>query len=66
MDQIHAMEAILFASGDPVTIDKLAEVLGLDREDVIDCGEHLSREYQKRKAGWRTAISFAPSRNTRI
>ncbi len=51
MDQIHAMEAILFASGDPVSIDKLAEVLEMEREDVIDCGERLSREYQKRKAG---------------
>lgn len=51
MDQIHAMEAILFASGDPVPIDKLAQVLEIEREDVIDCAEGLSREYEKRKAG---------------
>lgn len=51
MDQIHAMEAILFASGDPVPIEKLAQVLEIEREDVIDCAESLSQEYKKRDAG---------------
>lgn len=51
MDLTHAMEAVLFASGDPVAIDKLAEVLELPREDVIDCGEALAHEYETRNAG---------------
>lgn len=51
MDQIHAMEAILFASGDPVPIDRLAAVLEIELEDVIDCAEKLTQEYKKREAG---------------
>lgn len=53
MDHVHALEAILFASGDPVPIEKLAQVLELEREDVIDCAQALEQEYNKRNAGIR-------------
>lgn len=53
MDHVHALEAILFASGDPVSIEKLAQVLELEREDVIDCAQALEQEYKKRNAGIR-------------
>lgn len=53
IDHTHAMEAILFASGDPVSIDRLAAVLEIEREDVIDCAEALAIEYEKKGSGIR-------------
>ena len=53
MDHTHALEAILFASGDPVSIDRLAQVLEIEREDVIDCAEELELHYKKNNSGIR-------------
>ena len=53
MDHLHALEAILFASGDPISIDRLAEVLEIEREDVIDCVEELELQYKKNNSGIR-------------
>lgn len=53
MDHLHALEAILFASGDPISIDRLAEVLEIEREDVIDYAEELELHYEKNNRGIR-------------
>lgn len=53
MDHLHALEAILFASGDPISIDRLAEVLEIEREDVIDLAEELELSYRKHNSGIR-------------
>ena len=53
MDHLHALEAILFASGDPISIDRLADVLEIEREDVIDCAEELELHYKKHNSGIR-------------
>jgi segregation and condensation protein B len=53
MEHKHALEAILFASGDPVSIDRLADVLEIEREDVIDCAEELEMAYEKNHSGIR-------------
>ncbi len=53
MDYKHALEAILFASGDPVSIDRLAQTLDVEREDVIDYGEELALHYKKHGSGIR-------------
>ncbi len=53
MDHTRALEAILFASGDPVSIDRLADVLEIEREDVIDCVEELELHYKKFNSGIR-------------
>lgn len=53
MELKYALEAILFASGDPVPIDRLAAVLEIEREDVIDYAEELTLEYQKQHRGIR-------------
>ena len=53
MEHKHALEAILFASGDPVSIDRLADVLEIEREDVIDCVEELELAYEKNHSGIR-------------
>lgn len=51
MDAVHMMEALLFASGDPVPADRLMQVLELTREQVTECAGALEREYEKRNAG---------------
>lgn len=47
------MEAILFASGEPVQIERMSLVLGLAEEDVIYCGEELAKEYEQGGRGLR-------------
>ena len=51
MDHLHALEAILFASGDPISINRLVEVLEIEREDVIDLAEELELSYRKNNSG---------------
>lgn len=56
MDELqikHAVEAILFASGDPVSAERIALVLDSDRETVLDVGRELAEEYEARGSGIR-------------
>ena len=53
MEHKYALEAILFASGDPISINRLAEVLEIEREDVIDYAEELELAYEKEHRGIR-------------
>ena len=49
MDKIelrNAVEAILFASGEPVSAERLALVLDADREDILDAAAALEEEYR--------------------
>lgn len=48
-----AMEAILFASGEPVPAARISLVLGVPEEDVLDCGEALAEEYIAGERGLR-------------
>lgn len=48
---IAALEAMLFAAGDPVETAKLAEVLELDIETVTKMLGHLSAMYDERNSG---------------
>ncbi len=48
---IAALEAMLFAAGDPVETTKLAEVLELDIETVTKMLGHLSALYDERNSG---------------
>ncbi|MBQ7740362.1 MAG: SMC-Scp complex subunit ScpB [Eubacterium sp.] len=48
---ISALEAMLFAAGDPVEVSKLAEVLELDIETVTKMLGHLSAMYDERDSG---------------
>lgn len=50
---IAALEAILFASGDPVPAERIAKVLGVDIKDVFAAAEELAEEYKSRCAGIR-------------
>lgn len=48
---LSALEAMLFAAGDPVEAAKLAEVLEIDIETVTKMLGHLSAMYDEREAG---------------
>lgn len=48
---VSTIEAMLFASGDPVEASKLAEVLDIDIETVEKMLEHLSALYDERSSG---------------
>lgn len=50
---LSALEAMLFAAGDPVEPAKLAEVLDIDVENVIKILGHLEADYDERDSGLR-------------
>ena len=45
------LEAILFAAGEPLEIDKIAEVMEIDEGGVLDTASQLQNQYDERKAG---------------
>ncbi len=48
-----AVEAMLFASGEPVAAEKIAEALGTDKNTVVSAIENLGKNYEKRLSGLR-------------
>lgn len=48
-----AVEAILFASGDPVSADRLALILDSDAGTILSVGRELAEEYETRGRGIR-------------
>ncbi|MCL2513821.1 MAG: SMC-Scp complex subunit ScpB [Oscillospiraceae bacterium] len=46
------IEAILFASGEPVETEKLSETLGTEIEDIKKILEELARDYDERNSGF--------------
>ena len=48
-----AIEGILFASGEPVTVDRIAAVLGVDSATVSDIATHLMDKYSFERRGIR-------------
>ena len=48
-----AVEAILFASGDPVSAERMALVLDSDKETILKAGQELAVEYEQRHSGIR-------------
>ena len=56
MDKIemkHAVEAILFASGEPVSAERIALVLDSDKDAILALGQELMEEYEAEKRGFR-------------
>ncbi len=49
----HAMEAILFASGDPVSAERIALVLDSDKDTILALGQELAEEYEAQQRGFR-------------
>lgn len=48
-----ALEAMLFAAGEPVEIDRMSQVLGVDSDKVSEALQSLSDDYIKRLSGLR-------------
>ncbi len=48
-----AIEAILFASGDPMPAERIALVLGVEIAEVFDCAQELADEYSYNRRGIR-------------
>ena len=49
----HAVEAILFASGEPVAAERIAQVLGENEQAVLDSAARLASEYSYQQRGIR-------------
>lgn len=52
-DLTRAIEAILFASGDPVSAERIALVLDSDKDTVLRLGKKLAAEYERGGRGIR-------------
>ena len=50
---LASIEAMLFAAGDPVEPERLAEVLDIDVENVIKMLGHLEAMYDENESGLR-------------
>lgn len=48
-----AIEAILFASGDPVAVERIAEALNLDKATTVKMLQNLMDEFNKEETGIR-------------
>jgi segregation and condensation protein B len=48
---IAAVEAVMFAYGDPISPEKLAEATDLDVETAVKLVDHLERQYNVRESG---------------
>jgi segregation and condensation protein B len=48
---VAAAEAILFAAGDPLELDRLAEALALSMEETKEIADALAREMDERESG---------------
>jgi len=45
------IEAIIFASGEPTSIDRLTEVLELEKADIVKIADSLIEDYKQRESG---------------
>lgn len=58
MDNLKSkLESILLVSSRPITIAKLAEIIGAKKEEILSQLNELSREYQVSAKGWRLLIN---------
>ena len=53
LNKSAALEAMLFAAGEPVEIDKVASVLEIETDKAVALADNLQKEYEQRKGGMR-------------
>ena len=53
MDLLSAVEAVLFASGEPVPVARLSLVLGVAEEELLSASAELADRYEKEQRGMR-------------
>lgn len=49
----HAIEAILFASGDPIPSERIAVILGVQTAEIIEAADNLAHELEDNNRGIR-------------
>ncbi len=52
-ESIAAVEAVMFAYGDPITTEKLSEATGIDEETAVKLVDRLEQQYNVRESGLR-------------
>lgn len=52
-DAIAVIEAVLFAHGDPITLQKLSEATEIEEEEVVKLIDQLERRYNVQESGLR-------------
>lgn len=50
-ESVAAIEAIMFAYGEPITTEKLSEASGIEEETVVKLVDTLERQYNVRESG---------------
>lgn len=50
---LSAVEAILFAAGEPIAASRVALVLGEEEETILECAQELAGAYEESKSGIR-------------
>ncbi|MGI5935242.1 MAG: SMC-Scp complex subunit ScpB [Oscillospiraceae bacterium] len=55
-ETVSALEAILFAAGDPVPAERIAQVLGVEKEAVLECAGSLADYYVSNGRGIRLVL----------
>lgn len=56
MDLSAALEAILFAAGESVSVERLALVLGTEEEELFRTGRELAEKYEREERGIRLLV----------
>lgn len=56
MDLSAALEAILFAAGESVSVERLALVLGAEEEELFRTGRELAEKYEREERGIRLLV----------
>lgn len=49
----NALEAIVFASGDPISVERAASVLNVEKSVIYDLADRLSNRYRENEGGLR-------------
>ena len=53
LNNLNILESILFSCGEPIEIERIAQVMELDEGVVISLADALSQGYEDRKAGFK-------------
>ena len=56
MDLSSALEAILFAAGESVSVDRLSLVLGVEVDALLRCARELAEQYEREERGIRLLV----------
>ena len=50
-DLVSALEAVLFASGDSLPVERLSLIFGVEENDIFQAGAELAEHYKQNNSG---------------